>query len=403
MHFNCRFVHNNAHISGMIQRELSKKIINLRGKFPILTLTGPRQTGKTTLLKSIYDDIPYVSLEDVDTKNLAQTDPRGFLENYPNGAVIDEIQNVPELFSYLQGIVDSKDIHFALSGSQNFQLIEKITQSLAGRTASLKLMPFSYDELTANNKFEFTAYEDIVFKGGYPRIYDKNIDPVDFYPNYISSYIERDVRQIKNIENLNAFTTFIKLCAGRTGQILNLQSLANDASISPNTAKAWLSILEASYIIYLYHPHFKNFNKRLVKSPKLYFYDTGLACNLLNIESANQYASHYLKGNLFENYVINELTKKRFNAGKIANFYFWQSKEKKEIDVIVDKGELLLPIEIKSSKTRLPNLLTNLQYWKKLNNLESSDNLNLVYGGNENVKTSNGNFISWRNINELVN
>lgn len=386
----------------MIQRELSGKIIDLREKFPILTLTGPRQTGKTTLLKSIYKNIPYVSLEDIDTKQLAQEDPRGFLENYPNGAVIDEIQNVPELFSYVQGIVDSKDIHFALTGSQNFQLIEKITQSLAGRTASLKLLPFSYDELTAGNRFAFDNYENIVFKGGYPRIYDKNIDPIDFYPNYISSYIERDVRQIKNIGNLNAFTTFIKLCAGRTGQIINVQNLASDASISPNTAKAWLSILEASYVIYLYHPHFKNFNKRLVKSPKLYFYDTGLACNLLNLENVKQFESHYLKGNLFENYVINELIKNRFNAGKAANLYFWQSKEKKEIDVIIDKGESLFPIEIKSSKTRLPNLLTNLQYWKKLNKLENSNNLNLVYGGNEDVKTSNGNFVSWRNINRLI-
>jgi len=387
----------------MIQRDLAKKINELKSKFPILTLTGPRQTGKTTLLKSIYTDIPYVSLEDADNKNFAISDPRGFLANYPNGAVIDEIQNVPELFSYLQGVVDSKDIHFALSGSQNFQLIEKITQSLAGRTASLKLLPFSYTELTQNNKFSFDSFEKIVFKGGYPRIYDKNINPIDFYPNYISSYIERDVRQIKNIENLNSFSTFLKLCAGRTGQLLNIQNLANDASISPNTAKSWLSVLEASYIIYTFQPHYKNFNKRLVKSPKLYFYDTGLASSLLDIESVTQLKSHYLKGGLFENYVVNEFLKRRFNSGKKSNLYFWQSKEKKEIDIIVDKGDTLLPIEIKSSKTRLPNLLDNLKYWQKLNtdqNINSND-LNVIYGGEDDMKTSNGNFVSWKNINSI--
>ena len=380
----------------MIHRDLYQKITQLRSKFPILTLTGPRQTGKTTLLKNIYSDIPYVSLEDMDTRNIALSDPRGFLENFPNGAVIDEIQNAPELFSYLQGIVDSKDIHFAISGSQNFQLIEKITQSLAGRTASLKLLPFSYKELSQNNDFSFNTYEELVFKGGYPRLYDKNIDPNDFYPNYISNYVERDVRQIQNIENLNAFSTFLTLCAGRTGQLLNLQSLATDAGISPKTAKSWLSILEASYIIYLLQPHHKNFNKRLTKSPKLYFYDTGVACSLLNIESTTQLNSHYLKGGLFENFIINEFTKTRFNNGKKSNLYFWQNKEKKEIDIIVDDGNALLPFEIKSSKTRLPNLLENLQYWKKLNSLTDSKLLNVIYGGDENLTTSKGNYISWR-------
>lgn len=383
----------------MLKRELTNKIIELRSKFPVLTLTGPRQTGKTTLLKSIYTDVPYVSLEDIDNKQNAQTDPRGFLANYPNGAVIDEIQHVPELFSYIQGVVDSKAIHFALSGSQNFQLIEKITQSLAGRVAMLKLLPFSYNELCGNGDFQFENYEEIIFKGGYPRIYDKNIEPIDFYPNYISSYIERDVRQIKNIENLSLFSTFVKLCAGRIGQIVNLQSLANDAGISSNTAKSWLSILEASYIIHLFQPHHKNFNKRLVKSPKIYFYDTGLACNLLNIENSKQLQTHYLKGGLFENYVVNEFIKKRFNAGKKSNLYFWQSKEKKEIDIIVDNGNKLLPFEVKSSKTRLPDLLANLQYWNKLNNESNRDTLNLIYGGDEDFKTSNGNFISWRNVN----
>lgn len=365
----------------MLARELTPKIIELKEKFPILTLTGPRQTGKTTLLKSIYTDIPYVSLEDIDNRILATNDPRGFLSNYPNGAVIDEIQNVPTLFSYLQNIVDSKDIHFAISGSQNFQLIEKITQSLAGRTASLKLLPFSYSELINEGKFSFKTYEEIVFKGAYPRIYDKDIAPQDFYPNYISTYIERDVRQIKNIENLHAFSNFMKLCAGRTGQLLNINSLASDASISPNTAKSWLSILEASYVIHLFQPHFKNFNKRIVKTPKLYFYDTGLACSLLNIENSEQLNYHFLKGGLFENFIINEFLKKRFNAGKKSNLYFWQSKEKKEIDILIDKGNKLLPFEVKSSKTKNESLLSNLIFWQKLNPTVNPNDLNLIYGG----------------------
>ncbi len=382
----------------MIKRDISEKIKELRGKFPVLTLTGARQTGKTTLLKHIYSDLPYVSLEDIDNRQLALSDPRGFLDNYPNGAVFDEIQNVPELFSYLQGVVDSKDIHFALSGSQNFLLTEKITQTLAGRTASLKLLPFSYSELTKNANFEFGSYEEIVFKGGYPRLYDKEINPTDFYPHYIASYVERDVRQIKNLENLNSFITFLKLCAGRIGQIVNFQSLASDAGISHNTVKSWLSILEASYIAYLFRPYYKNFNKRLIKSPKLFFYDTGLACSLLNIENSDQLKTHYLKGGLFENYVINEFLKIRFNAGKNSNLYFWQNSQKKEIDILVEKGSLLLPFEVKSSKTRLPGLLDNLQYWKRLHDLEDSSILNLIYGGDEDVKTSRGNYISWRSI-----
>ncbi|MGB0885314.1 MAG: ATP-binding protein [Chitinophagales bacterium] len=385
----------------MVQRELKGKIIALKEKFPILTLTGARQTGKTTLLKSIYSEVPYVSLEDIDNREFALNDPRGFLSNYPNGAVIDEIQNVPTIFSYLQTVVDSKDIHFAISGSQNFQLIEKITQSLAGRTASLKLLPFSYNELVVSGKFKFDRYEELIYNGGYPRIYDKNIAPIDFYSNYISTYIERDVRQIKNIENLNAFSNFMKLCAGRTGQLLNIQSLATDAGISPNTAKSWLSVLEASYVIYLFQPHYKNFNKRIVKSPKLYFYDTGLACNLLNLENSKQLETHYLKGGLFENFVINEFLKKRFNAGKKSNLYFWQSKTKKEIDILTEQADKLIPFEVKSSKTRNESFFENLQYWKKLNKLEDNNLLNVIYGGDENIKTSKGNYISWRNIFDL--
>ncbi len=344
--------------------------------------------------------MPYVNLEDLDNRNLAQDDPRGFLSNFPHGAVIDEVQQVPHLFSYIQQIVDSQDIQFVLSGSQNFQLLESISQSLAGRTALFTLMPFSYSELKADG-FDFNTVEDLIFKGGYPRIYDKDIAPADFYPFYISTYIERDVRQIKNIENIRSFMQFIQLCAGRIGQVVNLQSLANDTGISPNTVKAWLSVLEASYIIYLYKPHHKNFNKQITKSPKIYFYDTGLACSLLGIQSPEQLQSHYLKGGLFENFSINEISKFYYNNGIKPPLYFWQSKDKKEIDIILEKGMSLYPFEIKSAKTRNNHFLDNLNYWQKLNGTPT-EYLNVIYGGDENFLTSFGNFISWRNLNELL-
>lgn len=383
----------------MISRILAHKIISLRKQFPVLSLTGPRQTGKTTLLKSIYTDLPYITLEDIDNRMRAKEDPRGFLANYPIGAVLDEVQHVPELFSYIQGIVDDKDVHFVLSGSQNFILSEKIMQSLAGRTAVLKLLPFSLEELKPTS-YNPATWEEYVFQGSYPRLYDKQIHPTDFYPSYINTYVEKDVRQLKNIENLNSFSNFLKLCAGRTGQVLSIQSLASDAGISPNTAKAWLSVLEASYIIYFLQPHHKNFNKRLIKSPKLYFYDTGVACSLLGIEKVEQLSTHYLKGGLFENFIVTEFLKRRLNEGKNPNAYFWLSKENKEIDLLIEQGNALTPVEIKSGMTRNMAFLNNLQYWQKLTN-NPSDNSYVVYGGDENVKTSNGNYISWRSLSEI--
>lgn len=384
----------------MIARNIAGKIIDLHEKYPVIALTGARQTGKTTLLKSIFNDLPYINLEDLDNRTLAETDPRGFLSNFPNGAVIDEVQQVPQLFSYIQQIVDNQDIRFVLSGSQNFQLLENITQSLAGRTAVLSLMPLSLSEL-ANSGYVFESFEDIVFKGFYPRMFDKDIPATDFFPYYINTYIERDVRQIKNIENISLFSNFLQLCAGRIGQILNLQSLANDIGISPNTVKAWITVLEASYILYLHKPHFNNLNKRIIKSPKIYFYDTGLACSLLQINSPQQLKTHYLKGGLFENFVINEISKYYWNKGIKPPVYFWQNKHKKEIDLIIDKGVVSYPIEIKAAKTKNISLLENLAYWNKLTPTSSSF-LNLIYGGDENFKTSLGNFVSWQNIDTLI-
>jgi predicted AAA+ superfamily ATPase len=383
----------------MINRELASIIIKLRSQFPVIMLTGPRQSGITTLLKSIYTDIPYVSLEDIDIRNNAIGDPRGFLNNYPQGAVLDEAQRAPELFSYIQGIVDSnKDAHFVLSGSQNFLLLQNITQSLAERAAILKLLPFGLSELHTES-IVFDNYEEVIYKGLYPGLYDREIEPNYFYPSYIGTYIERDVRQIKNIENLNSFSNFLRLCAGRTGQIINLNSLAVDAGISPNTAKSWLSILEASYIIYYLQPYYKNFNKRITKSPKLYFYDTGLVCSLLGIDSAEQVKTYHSKGALFENLIITELIKSRFHRGENPRFYFWQNKTKQEIDLIVENNDNPIPYEIKSGMTMNDSYFTNLNYWRKITG-EKSENLNIIYGGETNLKTSNGNYISWRSLKE---
>jgi predicted AAA+ superfamily ATPase len=381
----------------MISRELANIITKLRKQFPVITLTGPRQSGKTTLLKSIYSNIPYVSLEDIDVRNTAINDPRGFLKNFPKGAVLDEVQRAPELFSYIQGIIDAnKKIHFVLSGSQNFLLLESISQTLAGRAAILRLLPFSISELQ-NDKLVPDTYEQLIFTGMYPGIYDRAIDPEFFYPSYISTYIERDVRQIKNIENLNSFTNFLRLCAGRAGQIINLNSIATDAGISPNTAKSWLSILEASYIIYFLQPYFNNFNKRIIKSPKLYFYDTGLACSLLGINSTNQVKTYHSKGALFENLIITDLMKSRLHNGVDPRFYFWQNKTKQEIDLIIDRPDGPLPYEIKSGMTMNDNYFTNLKYWQKISG-EKSENLNVIYGGDTDLNTSSGNYISWRSM-----
>ena len=381
----------------MIYRVQTKVLNEVRGKFPVITLTGPRQSGKTTLVKSVFSDLPYISLEDIDLRNNAIRDPKGFLSNFPKGAVLDEIQRTPELFSYIQGIVDEKqDVQFVLTGSQNFQLIQSITQSLAGRTMLLKLLPFSLGELREAG-IEFNNYEEVIFKGLYPGIYDRNINPQFFYPSYIGTYIEKDVRQIKNIENLNIFTRFLQLCAGRTGQILNMNSLAVDAGISTNTAKSWLSVLEASYIIYFLQPFYNNFNKRIVKSPKIYFYDTGLVCSLIGIENELQLKNYYAKGALFENLMINEFMKNRLHNGLTPRLYFWQNKTKQEVDLIVEQGGNLAAYEIKSSMTMNNQHFSNLRYWQNISG-ESADKLNVIFGGSSNYKTSDGNYISWKNV-----
>jgi len=384
----------------MIQREITKKLLEISNYYQIITVTGPRQSGKTTLIKDVFKELPYVLLETPDIRQRAQEDPKSFLSNYSKGAIFDEIQNVPELFSYLQGIIDENSaIKFVLSGSQNFLLLEKVNQTLAGRTGILKLLPFSTDELKDSNHWNENPLE-FVFKGMYPRIYDRGIPPELFYSDYIQTYVERDVRSIKNIGNLSNFSRFLSLCAGRIGQLLNIDSLASDVGIASNTAKEWLSILEASYIIYTLKPHHKNFNKRLVKRPKLYFYDTGLACNLLQINSVNELDMHFAKGNLFENFILTELLKKRFNNAKTSNLYFWRDHHGKEIDCIIEKANSLIPIEIKSSKTYQKEHFKNMNYWNKLSD-NSKENSYLVYSGNESDHLAYGNLMSWKHLNKI--
>jgi uncharacterized protein len=336
----------------MISRDLAIKAQSLSEKFPVVAITGPRQSGKSTLIKSLFADKPYVSLEDLDMRLLAETDPRGFLSNYPNGAVLDEVQRVPSLFSYIQTITDAKNETgmFILSGSQNFLLMQNIAQSLAGRVALLKLLPFSYEELKTT-EFNNNVVDEVLFKGFYPRLYDKKIDPIDYYPNYIKTYLERDVRTLKNINDLSQFTRFMKLCAARIGTVLNYSSLANDCGVAVNTIKAWIGVLEASYVVYLLPPYYQNFNKRLVKSPKIYFYDTGLASALLGIQTSEQLSTHFLRGGLFENLIISEVLKFYYNQGQDAPCYFWQDQTGKEIDLIVEMPHTIKAFEIKSSMT----------------------------------------------------
>lgn len=381
----------------MIARTLTAKIIALAQKFQVITLTGPRQSGKTTLVRAAFPTMPYASLEEPDMRQIALTDPRGFLANYPAGAILDEIQHTPDLLSYIQGLVDgNRQIQFILTGSSNFLLMEKISQTLAGRTAVLHLLPFSLAEL----KPDAERLESVIFQGQYPRIYDRDMAPTDFYPAYIQTYIERDVRLLKNIGDYNAFIQFTRLCAGRVGQLLNYASLASDAGISPNTARSWLSILESSFILYRLLPYYRNFNKRLVKSSKLYFYDTGVACSLLGIRDADQINLHYLKGALFENLVINEFIKRSFHRGENRQPFFWQDSRGREIDCLLVDGEEITPVEIKAGKTMSISYFDNLKYWRALADLPEDQGF-VVYGGDQSMQTSTGAFISWRHLDRI--
>jgi uncharacterized protein len=335
----------------IIARDIEPVLKRLARQYPVVTVTGPRQSGKTTLCQKAFSAKPYVNLEALDTRQFASDDPRAFLAQYPEGAILDEIQRTPGLLSYLQVIVDErrKNGMFILTGSRQFEVMSKVSQSLAGRTALLRLLPFSISEI--DRAGWQAGADELMIRGFYPRIYDQKLDPSQAYRDYIDTYVERDLRQLVSIRDLANFQRFLRLCAGRIGQILNMQSLANDVGVSHTTIRSWISALEASYIVFLLQPYFGNISKRLIKSPKLYFYDVGLAACLLGISTAAQMSRDPLRGNLFENLAIAEMLKYRFNRGKQSNLFFYRDSTGNEVDVVYEIGRSLFPIEIKAGAT----------------------------------------------------
>ena len=382
----------------MIIREAQKKLLDLASKFKCVAVTGARQCGKTTLVKQTFNELPYVSLENMDTRQFALDDPRGFLQTYVNGAIFDGIQRTPQLFSYLQEFLDNtnKKGRFILTGSNNFLLQQSITQSLAGRVGYLTLLPFSLKELASINALPVSDLS-LMKNGFYPPIYDQQIPPNDWCPNYIKTYIERDVRQIKNISDLIVFERFMKILAARTGQEFNASALALDTGVDVKTIQSWIGILESSYIIYLLKPHYKNFNKTIVKRPKIYFYDTALVCSLIGILNEEQLDLNPAKGAIFENMVINEFVKNCTNQGVEINLFYWRDKTGHEIDLIIDEYPELLPIEIKSGKTINTEFFKNLIFWMRISGLSKAQ---LLYGGNQSQKYSSGIEVkNWRFLN----
>lgn len=349
-----------------VNRLLKDKASLLLSKFPFLAIIGPRQSGKTTFAKQLRPDFTYVNLELPEYREFAKSDPLAFLKSYQNGVILDEIQWVPELFSYLQVLSDerNKPGEYLLTGSQNFLLSSQITQSLAGRVALLQLLPFSLKELEVHYKIDH--WEELALGGGYPRKYQFDIDPTDFYPNYIQTYLERDVRQILNIKDLASFQKFIQLLAGRAGHLFNQHNFANDLGVTNKTIDFWLGVLEASFVAFRLPPYYQNFNKRILKTPKVYFYDTGVLCSLLGIRKSTDLNLHFARGQVFENLVVTELMKEELNQGNKAAFYFWRDSNQSEVDLLQEKDGKLIAIEIKASETFHNDFLKGLKKFQKI-------------------------------------
>jgi len=385
----------------MIPRAAQLLIDTLLKGFPIVTITGPRQSGKTTLAKAVFPGKPYVSLEDPDVRLSALDDPRSFLERFPDGAVLDEVQRCPAIFSYLQTRVDADGRMglFILTGSQQFGLLSGISQSLAGRTAFVGLLPLSLGELKSADLLP-QSLNEMLLKGGYPALYDRKLTPQAWFGAYVTAYVERDVRQMLKVQELETFQRFVMFCAGRTGQLLNLSTLAADCGITHNTAKAWLSVLEASYLVFRLLPHHVNFNKRLVKAPKLYFYDVGLACWLLGIHSSQQLTAHPLRGALFETWVMAELMKLRLNEGIRPGMYFWRDSNGNEVDALVEKDNRLMPVEIKSGATVASDFFSGLEKWRALAGDLGIDPL-LIYGGESSYRHKGIQVAGWRDLDKV--
>lgn len=386
----------------IVSREIGEQVRARSSKYPVVSITGPRQSGKTTLARALFPDLDYVSLERPDTREQAQEDPRRFLRSFPRGVVLDEVQRVPDLFSYIQGIVDEsrQPGRFILTGSQNFLLLEKISQSLAGRVAVFRLLPFSLPEL-CSSPYAPGDLEGLLFTGTYPPVYDRGYEPRSWYMDYIQTYIERDVRSIRNVTDLTQFQKFLGLCAGRVGQLLNLNALAGECGLSHNTARDWLSVLEASYLTFRLPPYHENFNKRIVKQPKLYFFDTGLLCALLGLSGPEQLAQHYLRGSIFESFVVSELVKARWRAGLPGHGFFWRDRHGHEIDALVETAGRSVPVEIKSGETLHAAMFDGLAYWSKLTGAPQDAGC-LIYGGSETQSRKTGRVLGWRALPDFL-
>lgn len=385
----------------MIERHLKDEFLQQLQEYPIVTVLGPRQSGKTTLVKSALPNYQYVNLELPDIRQFALEDPKAFLKKYSSYIIFDEIQRVPHLLSYLQGIVDNLEdtAQFVLTGSHQLQLREAITQSLAGRTAILHLLPLSISEMTQAN-IGFKGFNDYIFQGFMPRIYDKNQRPHIAYANYYQTYIERDVRQLIHLKDATLFEKFMKLLAGRVGQLINYQSLSNDVGVDAKTIKQWLSILEASFVVFKLLPYFENFGKRVIKAPKYYFIDTGLLSYLLDIEKSDQVIRDPLVGSLFENLIVIEALKQRFNRGLKSNLYFFRNSQGKEIDLLLKSGSELVGVEIKSAATWSRHFTKNLKYFSKT--YQNLTHEYVVYSG-ENISFSDGlQAIEYKNIGTII-